>query len=434
MLDQGPRRHDRTATRLLAIAACVALSACGTAAEPSVSPSGPSATSVPTIAPPASSPVVATPALSATAVPGPATNVWHQAAPMIHGRVGFDAAVLGDGTVLAVGDDHECFPGGAVEGSERAELYDSIANTWTEVESLNKPRKTPATVALADGSAFVIGGLNADDVAFSSTKRFDPARRDWADGPLLHVARATPAAAALVDGRVLVVSTVAADETNTRVSGEIYDPATGAWTAIAPHMGGSIEDLVPLADGRVLGVGAAFEISLWLEIFDPKRVTWTVVATPPSDYWGSEFVALDDGGVLAVGGYSEADGSLRPTDRVERYDPARDKWSAQAPMSTPRLGAQAVLLSDGRVLVAGGAARDDGTDGEALSSAEVFDPSANRWTAVGDLLEPRRDGLAVALDDGSVLVLGGDAAFNVHGDTPFCPPPLTSVERFYPGS
>jgi alkylated DNA repair dioxygenase AlkB len=103
-------------------------------------------------------------------------------------------------------------------------------------------------------------------------------------------------------------------------------------------------------------------------------------------------------------------------------------------MTSPRLEPQATRLSDGRVLVAGGAARDEGMSGEVVSSAEVFDPSTNRWTAVGDLLEPRRDGLAIVLDDGSVLVMGGDAEFNVHGDTPFCPKPLESVERFYPGS
>ena len=89
-------------------------------------------------------------------------------------RQGFDAVRLGDGTVLAVGSDQSCAPGGAIEGSETAEAYDPTADTWSAVESLNKPRKSPATVSLASGRALVIGGLNADDIAFSSTKIFDP--------------------------------------------------------------------------------------------------------------------------------------------------------------------------------------------------------------------------------------------------------------------
>ena len=84
----------------------------------------------------------------------------------------------GDGTVLAVGDDFACHPGGAVPGSERAELLDPAEDAWAKVDSLNKPRKSPATVVLPDGSAMVIGGINSDDVPFSSTKLFSPETRD----------------------------------------------------------------------------------------------------------------------------------------------------------------------------------------------------------------------------------------------------------------
>jgi hypothetical protein len=86
------------------------------------------------------------------------------------------------------------------------------------------------------------------------------------------------------------------------------------------------------------------------------------------------------------------------------------------------------------VLVAGGASRHDGISGELVSSAEILDPAADRWTPAGDLLEPRQNGLAVGLQDGSVLVLGGDASFNIGVATPFCPEPLTTVERFHPAS
>ena len=102
-------------------------------------------------------------------------------------------------------------------------------------------------------------------------------------------------------------------------------------------------------------------------------------------------------------------------------------------MSTPRIGSQAAALPEGGALVAGGAIRNEHLSGDLASSAEVFDSSAGRWTAA-ELLEPRHEGVAVVLQDGSVLVLGGNASFNTQVDTPFCAPPLTSVERFYPGS
>ena len=111
---------------------------------------------------------------------------------MIVPRTGFDAVVLGDGTVLAVGDDFSCMPGPAVAGSEKAERYDPAADAWAEVASLNKPRKEPATVVTAEGAALVVGGLNETEMRFSSTKQFESDSGTWTDGPLMGMRRASP--------------------------------------------------------------------------------------------------------------------------------------------------------------------------------------------------------------------------------------------------
>ena len=350
---------------------------------------------------------------------------------MNHGRVGFGAVVLGDGSVLVVGDDMACFPGPAEPGSELAEVYEPASDRWVDIESLNKPRKTPATVALADGSAMVIGGVNPDDVAFSSTKLLSPATRTWAEGPLLNVARGLPLAAVLSDGRVLVASVVGADETSARTTTEIYDPQGREWTPGPPLDGPYIDSLVALADGRVLAVGSAFEISLWLEIFDPTGESWTTINPPSQGHVAPQFVALADGGILAVGGFVEGiEGERELTNLAERYDPLNDKWVDVAPMPTARADASLVRRANGTVLVMGGfAGGPNETDLRALKTVEAFDPSTGRWSAGPDLLEPRENSKALVLDDGSVLLMGGDAQFNVQGDTPFCPAPINSVER-----
>lgn len=400
---------------------------------------GPQAPSAPPVSP---GPPSAVPTGSETAVPSPSlppppsespvAAAWRAAAPMIVGRVGFDAVKLGDGSVLAVGDDMDCYPGPAEPGSERAEVYEPANDRWVEIASLNKPRKTPATVGLADGSAMVLGGINPDDVAYSSTKIVTPAARTWADGPLLRVARGQPLATALNDGRVFVASVVSQGETSYLTTTEYYDQEENEWSDGPPRDGPYFDELLALADGRVLAIGTAFETGLWLEIFAPEGGSWTPIDTPGGRDDRPQFVALADGSVLAVGGFVETESGFAPSNRAWRYDGLKNAWSEVAPLPTSRADATLLSLADGRELVIGGYTGGiNGPDESELRAqpvVEAFDPASGQWTALGDLQQSRYGGHAVILDDGSVLVMGGYADFNVAGDVPWCPSPLTSTE------
>jgi hypothetical protein len=76
-------------------------------------------------------------------------------------------------------------------------------------------------------------------------------------------------------------------------------------------------------------------------------------------------------------------------------------WTPLGTMSEARSGAAAVLLSDGLVLVTGGAA---GTG--ALASAEFLGPDG-QFSAAGTMATARKDHAAVRLDDGRALIVGG---------------------------
>ena len=355
---------------------------------------------------------------------------------MRHARTGFDAVQLGDGTVLVVGDDFACLPGGAASGSERAEVYDPTTDTWVDVESLNKPRKVPATVVLPDGSALVLGGYNSDDQPFSSTKIFAPSTRAWTSGPLLDKARGRPLAAVIDRGRILALSDdPSKDRQSVQTSGEILDSATGSWSpagALPPLV--SIGSIVALSDGRVLGIGFDGHDSdpaVNAYLYDGSRDAWTGVAAPP--LFGGMLVPLRDGGALMIGGIDAGEiltGDPRTTARVSHFDAGSGRWTEVAPMSAPRIDAQAVPLADGRILVTGGTDAVTGT--RTLISTEIYDPSTDRWAAAGDLGLARKDGRAVLLADGTVLLMGGDDSYNSQGDVPFCPDPLTTAERFDP--
>lgn len=352
---------------------------------------------------------------------------------MLRARTGFDSVLLGDGSVLAVGDDVACLPGPAEPGSELAERYDPTTDTWTEAESLNKPRKSFAMVRLDDGRALIVGGTNPDDALYSSTKLFDPSTGGWTDGPLLDVARGDPAAATLADGSVFIGSVTFIGETTSTTTTEVLDAGAAAWRSAAPIQGLSALSFSALTDGRVMAVAEGFEIEGVILLHDPGDEAWRD-NDGPDLLRQVRIFPLDEADALAFGYEDLAIGRSAST-RVERFDGATDDWSEVAPMSTPREAAMITRLADGRVLVAGGATSDEiDPEAQALATTEIFDPVTETWTAGPDLLEPRKDGHALLLEDGSVLIHGGDASFNVAGDVPWCPDPLTTTERIHLGS
>ena len=118
---------------------------------------------------------------------------------------------------------------------------------------------------------------------------------------------------------------------------------------------------------------------------------------------------LNDGRVLVTGGVFVPNllgaATATPTAAAEVYDPVAGTWTSAA-MSQARGLHTATVLSDGRVLVAGGA---QGTVQAPISIAdtEIFDPATNSFSP-GPMLQTARSGHAAArLPDGLVVLLGG---------------------------
>jgi hypothetical protein len=78
-------------------------------------------------------------------------------------------------------------------------------------------------------------------------------------------------------------------------------------------------------------------------------------------------VALEDGRVLAGGGWDE---SMSGSRDAALLNPTAGTWSTVGPMPGGRAVAAAVALADGRVLVAGG--YSNGGDGYPIGLADTF--------------------------------------------------------------
>jgi hypothetical protein len=123
---------------------------------------------------------------------------------------------------------------------------------------------------------------------------------------------------------------------------------------------------------------------------------------------GAAAVVLRDGRVLVAGGETTTGDALAS---VEVFDPATGLFSVAGQMLVPRSGPAAVLLADGRVLMVGGhRARQ-----EEERSAEIFDPKTGTAARAGEMAHPRHKHAAVLLKDGRVLIVGGSAN-TVSGD------------------
>jgi galactose oxidase-like protein/Kelch motif protein len=216
----------------------------------------------------------------------------------------------------------------------------------------------------------------------------------------MNVARGRHAAVRLADDRVLVV----AGNPYNAASGEIYNPATNTWTLTGSlNVPRNYPTAVLLNTGQVLVVGgqnpntgAALSSA---ELFNPSTGAWGLTGSLKTGRHYHTASLLSDGTVLVAAGFNPAvsNGLLAS---AERYSPTTGKWSSAGSLSVARRDAMAAMLQDGRVLVAGG----DGYG--TFSSAEIFSPATNRWSSAGSMTVAHALATATQLNDGRVLIAG----------------------------
>jgi uncharacterized delta-60 repeat protein len=309
--------------------------------------------------------------------------------------------------------------------------------TWTRVSSMNKPRAHHTATLLQDGRVLAVGGQSPLDVvppAFATAEIFDPATGRWTltAGPI-HP-RGVHTATLLRDGRVLLSGGFLSGSN----TAETFDPATETWTSTGNlNQVRNFHTSTLLPDGRVLAVGSLDpefqnpEARGSAEIFDPDENTWTPAALIPDpaerERGHHTATLLPDGRVLVVGGltnFPPGPSILRKTAFI--FDPKTDGWTATSDLSIARSHHTAILLPNGRVLVAGGSNEPRGT---ATASTELFDPATETWTPVGDLNAARVLYTATLLPDGRVLATGGLSALAIAGGVP-----IASTEVFDPAT
>ena len=289
-----------------------------------------------------------------------------------------------------------------------AKLWNPVTNAFTSVPA-QSGLFCSSHSQLADGRVLVVGGHNGGEVGIRDVNLFDPRTRLWSYPPDMSVARWYPSSTTLGDGRVLAVSGqitpgVWAD------TPEIYNPATNAWTRLTPISNADMHDSeYPLSfllpDGRVSVVTANLGK---VRLLDVDRLTSVDPGSEPR-LLKSTVAMYRPGRLLATGGgdSSQTNNATTKASVIDFTQPS-PTWRAVPSMAYPRFLHNLTVLADGSVLAVGGATELSQTSNTGTLAPELWDPATETWHTMASMRDRRNyHSVALLLPDGRVLVAGG---------------------------
>jgi hypothetical protein len=332
------------------------------------------------------------------------------------GRQGHTATQLPNGRVLIAGGS----TGDGITSSENtdtAELFDPASGTFTLLPNTMTSRRNWHTATLLpNGQVLIAGGFG---FAYRDTAElFDPASGTFTLVPgTLSFARSSHTATLLANGTVLIAG--GRGVTGHTATAELFDPASGTFTLLPPmSMARMGHTATLLPSGRVLITGGLPGDAIFgtmptntAELFDPASGTFTALPPITSARTNHTATLLPSGKVLITGG----DTGTRFSDTAELFDPTTGTFTALAnSMTSERYFHKATLLPNGTVLITGGG---NLIQGKIDNSAELFDPATRTFTSLPPMTSVRYFDTATLLPNGKVLITGGPGKVSGNANT-----------------
>jgi hypothetical protein len=251
-------------------------------------------------------------------------------------------------------------------------------------------REGHTVTRLQDGTLLIAGGHSWEG-AHPNSMLFDPASGKLKDIGPMHRPRSLHTATLLSDGRVLIIG--------------------GRDMMTSRHVSGTLSLGYPPRGSKEIEI--IYTEQPEVEVFDPKTQRFDLMSMSLGcSRSGHTASLLQDGRVLVVGGirertYNEGRGSssFEMPDHSELVDPRRHRVEPAGPMRQARTGHTATVLQDGNVLITGGSSKD--WEIEPIDSCELFSPPSASFLPAYSLNHARHGHDAVLLDDGRVLIAGG---------------------------
>jgi hypothetical protein len=321
---------------------------------------------------------------------------------MTTARAQHTATMLTTGKVLMTGGTQS----GGFSSLSSAEIYDPKSGTFTRTGNMATGRRMHTATRLPDGRVLVVGGYEAAGVALKSAELYDPSRGTFTAAGNMVTARGGHSAILLASSKVLIVGGYDVNAYPNLAPAEIYDPSSETFTAAAEYVArGGCDFCAPsvlLTDGTVLFPG-----QYPAQLYDPVANSFTPAGMMKAEQ--SAATLLTTGKVLFAGGESDFGRSAA----AELYDPDTHTFTVIASMAWRRGWHTLTLLPNGQALAAGGETESCSanacTFAGTLATAELYDPSTATFMATADMTAKREIHTATLLDDGRVLIAGGDS-------------------------
>ncbi len=119
-----------------------------------------------------------------------------------------------------------------------------------------------------------------------------------------------------------------------------------------------------LHNGKVLVAGGSVsvEATASVEIYDPATGRWTATGDLKKQRYDHTATLLLNGNILVAGSIEDRVGAR---DSAEVYNPVAGTWTITKTLTAERSGHTATLLPNGKVLIVGG---------DAVNRTELYDP------------------------------------------------------------
>jgi galactose oxidase-like protein/fibronectin type III domain protein len=291
------------------------------------------------------------------------------------------------------------------------------ATSQTFPTTINAPGSIfcAGNVHLPDGRVLTAGGdgiFTTGNLGLADTNIFDPATGTWKRVADMNRPRWYPSLTQLADGRYVAISGNSTNQTTWADTPEVYDPATDTWTLLTGVSTPQVhEEEYPFSylapNGKVFTIGPEEDNSFFLDV---NAKTWTPVGGASGVVNGSS-VMYRPGKILYSGGAP----SIRSTTTAKANAAVIDltagtpAWRTVPSMHSARIYHTLTMLADGTVLAVGGEnSSDQSIVTSGVLTAEIWDPASETWTNVGAMAAARNyHSTALLMPDGRVLVAGG---------------------------